>query len=315
MQAIYHGCMGIVQQSITKIKKVIEHPLPLPLVMMQLFPFLTTDSYFLKRLFKAKLGKKLDLSNPQTYNEKLQWLKLNYQKPEMIQIVDKYEVKKYVAQRIGEKYIIPTYGVWPDFESINFQDLPKSFVLKTTHDQGSVIICPDKSKLKIKEAEAFLSDRLRRNYYNWYREWPYKQVPPRLLAEKLIFERDKDLKDYKFYCFHGEIKLICIIRDREDQDRETKRDFYGADLNHLDITIGYEQSGKAFDNLPNYKEMAEVVRKLAAGFPHIRIDLYNDGKQIYFGEMTFYPGAGLKPILPEEWDYKMGSFINLEEIN
>ncbi len=308
--------MALLQKGITKIKKVIHHPLPFPLMMMQLFPFLTSDRFFLKLLFRHKLGMKLNLTHPQTYNEKLQWLKLNYRKPKMVSLVDKYEVKKYVAEKVGEQYIIPTLGIWDSFSAIDFEKLPHSFVLKATHDQGSVLICRNKNKFDYKQANAFLSNRLRRNYYHLYREWPYKEIKPRIIAEKMIVDkRQNDLKDFKFFCFHGEIKLISIHRNRNNKDLDTTRDFYNPDLRHLDITLGYEQSGAEFEKMDNYEEMVKIVKELSHGFPHIRIDLYNTGKRIYFGEMTFYPAAGLKPIKPEQWDYRMGSYIDLNGIS
>ena len=269
------------------------------------------DKIYLSLKFKYKMGHFLNLENPQTFNEKLQWLKLYNRKPEYTIMVDKHEVKKYVADIIGEEYIIPTLGVWNHFDEIDFDKLPNQFVLKCTHDSGGLVICKDKNKLDLKAAKQKIEKSLKQNYYWFGREWPYKDVKPRIIAEKyMIDESGYELKDYKFFCFNGEPKMMFIATDRGS---DTKFDFYDIDFNHLPFTNGHPNANKKIKRPKNYSKMLALAAKLSFGIPHVRVDFYNINGKIYFGELTFFHWSGLVPFEPEEWDYKLGNWLKLPE--
>lgn len=270
------------------------------------------DESYLKRMFKAQMGYELDLSNPQTFNEKLQWLKLHDRKPSYTTMVDKYAVKEYVACIIGEEHIIPTLGVWNKAEDIDFDSLPNQFVLKCTHDSAGLVICRDKSTLDIKAAKKKLKKRLKRNFYYKYREWPYKDVPPRIIAEKYMEDsRGKgDLTDYKLFYFSGELKAIMVVQDRFSKDGAA-RDYYTPDWKHYDFTRGNPNAPMLSPRPPELDKLVEIGSKLAGDCLHIRVDLYVIDHKIYFGELTYYDYAGFKPFHPEKYDYEFGSFIKL----
>lgn len=269
------------------------------------------DEAYLKRKYKACMGKEIHLDSPQTFNEKLQWLKLHDRKPEYTTMVDKYAVKMYVADIIGEKYIIPTLGVWNHFDEIDFDKLPNQFVLKCTHDSGGIVICKDKNKLDLKSAKKKIEKSLKQNYYWSGREWPYKDVKPRIIAEEyMIDESGYELKDYKFFCFNGEPKMMFIATDR---GLDTKFDFYDMEFNHLPFTNGHPNANKQIKKPKNYSTMLALSAKLSFGIPHVRVDFYNINGKIYFGELTFFHWSGLVPFEPEEWDYKLGSWLKLPE--
>ena len=270
------------------------------------------DETYLRIAYRIAMGKKLDLKNPQSYNEKLQWLKLYDRKPVYTMMVDKQAVKEYVANLIGEEYIIPTLGVWDNADEIDFSKLPDQFVLKCTHDSGGLVICTDKSKLNIAQAKSKLNGCLKHNFFWGQREWPYKDVKPRIIAEKyMVDESGTELKDYKFFCFDGEPKAMFIATDRSNPKEETKFDFFDMDFNHLPFTNGHPNSTKEIKKPDGFDEMKELATKLSKGMPHVRVDLYNINGKLYFGELTFSHWSGLVPFVPEEWDYKFGSWIKL----
>lgn len=266
--------------------------------------------------YKLKFNKKLDLKNPQTYNEKLQWLKLYDRKPEYIKMVDKYLVKEFVANLIGEKYIIPTLGVWDSFDDIDFDLLPEQFVLKCTHDSGGLVICRDKSRLDIQSTKQKIEKCLKENYYWRGREWPYKHVKPRIIAEKLMQDSkehpEEGLTDYKFFCFEGEPKAMFIATDRDKKDVETKFDFFDMDFNHLPFTNGHPNSEKKIYKPQKFDLMIDLCKKLSKNIPQVRVDFYESEGEIYFGELTFFHWGGLVAFEPEEWDNTFGSWINLK---
>jgi len=273
------------------------------------YPYLISDKLFLSYKFRLLMHKKLDLKNPKTYNEKLQWLKLYDKKPEYSDMVDKYEAKRVVANLIGEQYIIPTIGVWEEFADIDFKQLSEQFVLKTTHDSGGVIICKDKSKLDIAAARKKINFRLKHNYFNYDREWPYKNLRPRIVAEQLMVdENGMELKDYKFFCFDGEPKAMFIATGRP---HDTRFDFFDMDFNHLPFTNGHENATNPIHKPQNFELMIELARKLSVGIPHVRVDLYSINGKVYFGELTFSHWGGMVAFEPEEWDYTFGSWLNL----
>lgn len=283
-----------------------------PSVTIPILLAMVSDKYAIQTQWKKSMDYPLNLDNPRTYNEKLQWLKLYDRRPEYTQMVDKIGAKEFAAKRIGEQYIIPTIGVWDRPEDIPWDELPNQFVLKLTHDSGSVIICKDKEKLDIKEAIAKLSKGLKHNFYKESREWPYKNVKPRIIAEKyMVDESGYELKDYKFFCFDGEPKMLFVATDRDNPNEDTKFDFFDMDFNLLPFTNGHEHAKIAPKKPTGFSEMISLARKLSAGFPHVRVDLYDINGQIYFGEMTFYHWSGLVPFKPQEWDDKIGEWLEL----
>ena len=271
-----------------------------------------SDKLFLKLNYKTYIGKKLNLKNPQTFNEKLNWLKLNDRKDIYTAMVDKYEVKKLVAEKIGDEYIIPTLGVWDNFDDIDFDSLPDQFVLKCTHDSGGLVICKDKSKLNINSAKEKINNTLKRNFYWWSREWPYKNVKPRIIAETYMEDKEtSELRDYKFFCFDGEVKALFIATERQKVGEEVKFDFFDSDFNHLPIRQGHPNAKVTPQKPINFEEMKLLASKLSEGIPHLRVDFYEANGKIYFGELTFFHFGAMVPFVPEEWDYKFGEWINL----
>ena len=270
------------------------------------------DETYLKLKYKACLGKVLHLDNPQTFNEKLQWLKLYDRKPEYTTMVDKYAVKKYVADIIGEEYIIPTLGVWYHFDEIDFDKLPNHFVLKCTHDSGGIVICKDKNKLDLKSAKKKIEKCLKRNYYWSSREWPYKDVKPRIIAEPYMEDsKAHELIDYKFMCFNGKVKCSFTCSERFSKDG-LKVTFFDKDWNIMPFERHYPASKNPPKKPINYDKMIQFSEQLSQGISFVRVDFYEINGQLFFGELTFYPGSGFEEFTPEEWDYKLGDFLKLK---
>lgn len=273
---------------------------------------LLPDATYLKMRYYFALGKKLNLDAPKTYNEKLQWLKLHDRKDIYTTLVDKNDVKKYVADVIGKEYVIPTLGVYNKFDEIDFDKLPKQFVIKCTHDSGGLVICKDKNKLDKKEAKKKINRCLKRKYYYHGREWPYKNVKPRIIVEKYMEDKkDGELRDYKMFCFGGRFKVMFIATNRQG-DGETYFDFFDRDFNHLPFTNGHPNAPTLPHKPRNFKKMIELAEKLSKGMPQVRVDFYDVNGKVYFGEMTFSHWSGLKPFEPEVWDRKMGDLIDLD---
>lgn len=270
-----------------------------------------SDEEYLSRKYQLYFGQKLDLQNPQTFNEKLQWLKLYNRKPEYTVMVDKYKVREYIAQELGEEYLIPLLGVWDNPDEIDFDALPNQFVLKCNHNSGlGMCICKDKSELDISKVKVELRKGLKQDYYLTGREWPYKDVPRKIIAEKYMEDVSGDLKDYKFYCFNGEMKFVMINSDR-NTSRPTRADYFDRDFNWLDFTWEYSHAEVHPKKPEQFEKMVAIVEKLAKGLPHIRVDLYDCNGKIYFGELTFFDGSGFDKIEPLEWDYKIGKLLKL----
>lgn len=272
-----------------------------------------SDREYLEKKFYAMLGYSLDLSNPQTFNEKLQWLKLHDRKPEYTMMVDKYKVREYIKEKLGGEYLIPLLGVWDKAEDINFDKLPNRFVLKCNHNSGlGMYICKDKSKLtenQIKAIRKNLAKGLQQDYYLTGREWPYKNVPRKIIAEKYMEDETGQLRDYKFYCFNGEPKIIMINSDREIG--KTKADYFDMDFNWLDLKWGYEHALVKPSKPINFEKMKELAVILSKDVPELRVDFYEVNNKIYFGELTFFDGSGFDKIEPKEWDEKLGDWITL----
>ena len=271
------------------------------------------DEKYIKIAYKIRMGKNLNLQQPKTYSEKLQWLKLYDRKPIYTDLVDKYQVKKIVADIIGEKYIVPTLGVWDKAENIDFDILPDQFVLKCTHDSGGLVICKDKKKLDKSAAVRKLNACLKHNFYYAQREWPYKNVKPRIIAEKYMEDNEThELRDYKFFAFNGRVKALFIASDRGSKE-ETKFDFFDENFDHLPFTNGHPNADIMPKKPQEFELMKELASKLSEKIPQVRVDFYEVNGQVYFGEMTFFHWSGMTPFEPEEWDYKFGEWIKLPE--
>lgn len=279
--------------------------------------YIGSDRQYLKYWFKNKMGYYPDLDNPKTFNEKLQWLKLYYRKPILTTLVDKYAVKKYVADKIGEEYIIPTLGVWNSFDEIDFNSLPNQFVLKCTHDSGGLVICKDKSKLDIQAAKVKIERSLATDFYNLGREWPYKNVKPRIIAEKYMEdESGYELKDYKFFCFNGKCEFFKIDFDRQKSHHANYFNC-ACELMPFGEVICPPDYNRELKMPSNIGEMTNKAEQIASSINNafVRIDLYNINGQIYFGEITFYPASGVGKFEPDEWDLKLGELIDLQGVN
>ena len=266
---------------------------------------------FLKIRYRSEFGKELNLECPETYTEKLQWLKLYDHRPEYTLMVDKSAVKQYVAERIGEEYVIPLLGVWERVEDIDFASLPEKFVLKTTHDSGGLVICKDKKELDVQRAIKKLTYFLNRRYYDYNREWPYKNVMPRIIAEQYMEDSTyKELRDYKFFTFGGVPKVLYIAQGR-GKGEPTVADFFDMDFNHLPFTIDHDTAEVPPEKPQNFELMKKLAAKLSEGTPQLRVDFYEVDGRVYFGEMTFFHCSGLAPFHPKEWDRIFGDWVTL----
>lgn len=280
-----------------------------------------SDEQFIRLLWKRKFHSSINLDNPTSFNEKLQWLKLHDRKAEYTTMVDKYKAKKWIADKLeSEEFIIKTYNVWDKFEDIDFDTLPEKFVLKTTHDSGGVVVCKNKQKLDTNKAKKIINKSLHRNYYKWGREWPYKNVKPRIIAEEYLEEKVhteiEGLTDYKFYCFNGEPKFLYVSKSNFVNGR--KRDLMS--FYDLDWKLGPFQR-EDHENLPytpkkpiEFKKMIEYSKKLSEGIPFLRVDWYEIDGKLYIGELTFYPGAGFGEFSPKKYNYEIGNWLDISNI-
>lgn len=269
-----------------------------------------SDKKYIEKDYYLRIRKELDLDNPKTFNEKMQWLKLHDRKDIYTTMVDKYEAKKYVAKIIGEEYIIPTLGVYDKFDEIDFDRLPDQFVIKCTHDSGGIVICKDKTKFNKKFARKKINKALRRNYYYAHREWPYKNVKPRIVVEEYMEDYDaKELIDYKVMCFNGKAKMVFTCTERFGDG--LKVTFFDLNWEKLPFTRHYPASEKIIRRPKNFGKMIELSEKMSSGIPFVRMDWYEINSKLYFGEYTFYPGSGFEEFDPESWDKKLGNLIDL----
>lgn len=282
------------------------------------------DKMFLKLKFLLKTKKRLNLHQPDTFCEKLQWLKLYDRNPEYQMMVDKYEVKRFVVERIGAEHVIPTYGIWNSAAEIDFDILPNEFVLKCTHDSSGILLCRDKTKLNQMEIRDQLASKMSENFYHHNREWVYRDLPARIFAEKLMVDpwSEKHAKavhggegliDYKFYCFHGEPAFLYV--SYANIINGNKHDVMTYLTLDWQIAPFYREDHQQMFKLPpkpkKFEEMIEITKKLSNDIPFVRIDLYYINEQVYFSEMTFYPGGGFSPFKPYEWERKIGKLIHL----
>ena len=256
-----------------------------------------------------KTGRRLNLDTPVGFNEKLNWLKINEIHPEYSKLVDKYEVRVDIREKLGEGYMFPLLGVWDSYEDINFNSLPTEFVLKCTHDSGSVKIVMNKEEINHEEYKKFFNGRLKVNSFHLGREYPYKDVKPRIIAEKLM-EAKEGINDYKFFCFDGKPTIMFVATERASGD--TKFDFYDMDFNHLDIVNIHPQSTKGGITKPKcFDEMKDIAAKCSQGMKFVRIDLYEIDGKVYFGEYTFFHGGGFWLFKPDHWEKDLGDLIEI----
>lgn len=266
------------------------------------------DRIYLKHRFKSIMGRRLNLKNPKTFNEKLQWLKLYNRNPEYTVMVDKYAAKKYIAERIGGKYIIPTIGVWNSFDEIDFDSLPNQFVLKCTHDSGGLVVCADKSELDIERAKRKIEQSLKQNYYYSGREWPYKHVPHRVIAEQYMAD---DLWDYSLFGFREAPRMTLVYSERLTK-AGLKEVFYDEAWNHLNVpTPAHGHAILPIQRPTQYERMKKLAAEISKQAPFVRMDFYEISAQMYFGVLTLNSSDGLAAFQPETGDFSLGKWTKL----
>lgn len=275
------------------------------------------DKEFLEKMYWASFGKELKLDSPQNFNEKLQWLKLYNRNPQYTILVDKYRVREYVSDKLGSQYLIPLLGVWDKPEDIDFDELPDRFVLKCNHNSGlGMCICKDKSQLNLKKTRDGLKKGLAENYYIRYREWPYKDVPRKIIAEQFMEQEGGcELKDYKIHCFNGKPRFVLVCSDRFSSEG-LHEDFYDINWRLMDLhRPNHPNSLEDIQKPDNLEEMLSLAEKLSDGIPFVRVDFYLVDGSIYFSELTFFPASGFTSFEPEKWDKTFGDWLILPERN
>ncbi len=270
------------------------------------------DKPYLQMFYFATTGKFINFKNPQGYNEKLQWLKINNKHPEYGPLVDKLAVRDHIKKELGEEYLFPLLGAYESFDDIDFSSLPNQFVMKCNHDSGSTKIIKDKASLSeedMKELRQHFTKKLNRDFFYAGREYPYKGIKPYIMIEKLMVDEGKsDITDYKFFCFDGVPKVVLIATDRQTNCRF---DYFDMDFNHLDIIDHCPQSEKPIDKPVCFDQMKELASKLSQGIKTVRMDFYEINGQIYFGEYTFFSGGGFDLYIQPEWEKQMGDWVNV----
>ena len=266
----------------------------------------------LKMMYKCATGNTLNLKSPKGFNEKLSWKKLYDHNPLYTIMADKYTVKEYVKKLIGPEYIVPCYGVWDNFDDIDFEKLPSQFILKATHDSSGIVICKDKASFNKLTAKKVIDKSLRTDYYLKGFEWPYKDIPRRVLADKLLIDGTREeLQDYKWWCFNGEPKVMYITN--KGKYMRCEENFYDMNFNVLDINHGFPRTNPEYEKPHKFEEMKELASKLSKGIPFVRVDFFVIDDRIYFSEFTFFDHAGLRPFVDNGWDEKLGSWISLSK--
>ena len=297
-----------------KILSVIKHPSLILLKLDKMNLIRLSDKKFIEYRFLSEMGYKLNLKSPQTFNEKLQWLKLYDRNPEYTKMVDKYEVREYIKEKIGEEYLIPLIGVYDKFDDIDFDKLSNQFVIKCNHDSGGLIICKDKNRLDIETARKKINRSLKTNYYYSGREWPYKNVKPKILIEKYMEDSNKsDLIDYKLFCSNGIPKIVLVCSERFSSSNMCET---WLDMNWklIDMTESGHRVDSTISKPKQLKKMVELSKKLSKNIPFIRVDWYEIGDKLYFGELTFYPASGFEKFEPKEWNKKIGDMLSIDKL-
>ncbi|MEK4751965.1 ATP-grasp fold amidoligase family protein [Priestia sp. FSL R5-0597] len=279
------------------------------------YKYLISDVNLIRTRFKKRLNRDLELNNPTKFNDKLQWLKLNWNNSLATQCADKYMVRQFVKERIGSKYLNEIYGIFENVEEINVDNLPKSFVLKGTHGSGFNLICKNKEVIDWKKAFKQMKRWLRTNYYLQSREWVYKDIKPRIVCEKFIEQGNGDeLQDFRFFCFNGEPKFITVDFSITDK-KKTRRNLYDLNWNLMEEEISYPRENKIKVNKPKkLNEMINLSRKLSADFPHARVDFYYIQEKIIFGEITFFHQSGMGEVRPLEFEETIGTWLKLPSV-
>lgn len=293
------------------LRKILKEPEMAGIYFMVLTARLWPAELYIKIFYYLHLKKWPDLKTPHTFSEKLNWLKLHDRNPLYTKLTDKYAVKDYVSKKIGVDKVVPLLGVWNSFDEIDFDHLPERFVLKCTHDSGGFMICKDKSTFSKVKARSFFNRKLRKNYYWNKREWPYKDIQPRIIAEKYLEDGNGDaLTDYKFFCFNGEPKMMYISKD---VSADPRTDFFDMDWNYLPFKFK-DPHAEVRPSMPDkFEEMKEIARTLSKGIPHVRVDMYLINNHIFFGEMTFFHLSGFFSVTPDEWDDIIGGWLDLKK--
>lgn len=273
--------------------------------------YILSDKSFVKKLYKKRMGKEIDLSNPKTFCEKQNWLKLYDRKPIYTVMVDKYLAREFVAEKIGKEYLVPLLGVWDNADDIDFSLLPDKFVLKCNHN-SDVTICTDKSKLDIEKTRKKLNEQIKYNYYFLKREWPYKNIPRKIICEKFMENTNgENLVDYKLFCFDGYPRFVMVNSNRFGNGG-VKVDMYDMQWKHMAMQDGhYPNAGDIFLKPDCFDEMCKIAEILSKNTPFLRVDFNYWNNKLYFGELTFFHSAGLESFMPEIWDEVLGSWVNL----
>lgn len=269
------------------------------------------DVKYLTLRFKINFGYKPNIQNPQTFNEKLLWLKLYWRDDRCYRLVDKYDVREYVKECGLEKILVQNYGMFERFEEFDRAQLPFPCCIKVTHDSGGVWIVKSQEEYEKKKKD--ILNHFNRKVYNHGREWPYYHVKPRIIVEEVIQTKDEKLPwDYKIFCFHGKAKFLFVATQRP---QDTRFDFFDIEWNHLDVKNGHPNSSFPIPKPEKWEEMIKVAEKLASDFPHVRVDLYYENGKIYFGEMTFFHFGGNVPFEPAKYDLEFGKYLVLPKAN
>ncbi|MCD8118522.1 MAG: glycosyl transferase [Lachnospiraceae bacterium] len=271
-----------------------------------------SDEQYVKLTYRIAFGRKLNLDNPQAFTEKINWYKLNWRDPLAKKCADKYEVREYVRENVGDQYLNDMFGLWNNVDEIDFSSLPKKFVLKPTNGSGDVLICENKDCFDWESGKKVLQQYSKRHFSGKTKEWAYYDLPYRIIGERYIESSDeKQIKDYKFFCFEGEPKFLFVASERGTE--HLKFDFFDMDWNWLPVTNGHEHN-------PNLKKpvlfdkMVDVARKLSAAFPHVRVDLYEEEGRVLFGELTFYHFGGFTKFEPDSWDFEFGKYFDISKV-
>ncbi|MGL6115569.1 MAG: ATP-grasp fold amidoligase family protein [Cetobacterium sp.] len=270
------------------------------------------DEKIIKKKYKKIFGKELNIDNPQTFNEKIQWRILKEKKDIYTKLADKYLVREYIKETIGEEYLIKLLGVYKKAEDIDYDKLPQKFVLKCNHDSGSVIICNDKSKFNKKEANKKLNFYLKRNFYYLTREWHYKNIKPFIICEEYIEDNGMEPKDYKFHIFNNSKERKMFIQCDVNRFKNHKRAIFDENWGLQSFLLKHQNPDKLPMKPKKFEKMKELAWELSKDYKAIRIDFYEVNEKIYFGEITFTPGAGTEKFYPEEWDYKLGQMWEIK---
>lgn len=256
-----------------------------------------------------------DLSNPRSFNEKLLWLKINDHNPNYTNMVDKVEVKKYISEKIGSEFLIKTLGVYEKFDDINFSELPERFVIKCNHNSGGVVVCNNKEKLDFGALKKSFDNMINKNYYLSSREWPYKNVLPKIIIEENLQKEGEiaQINDYKLMCFNGKVRCSFVCSNRTKESLYVN--FYDRDWSPMPFERHYHKNPIEIEKPSGYEKMVELAEKLSVGIPFVRVDFYQCNERIYFGELTFYPGGGIEEFHPDIWDYKLGEWLDLSAVS